>query len=108
MRTTIQTFDIDLSSATEIVIPCAEFNYASFQVEPLNYASTTADIAIKESLTGQAVDAQAFGTPVAPNMTTRAIELDEDIKGVAYLHAVITADAGKRCRLHVYMSDREQ
>jgi hypothetical protein len=100
-------YEIELDGRS-VEVPVARFSYAAVQVVPMNYSSTTGVIEIKKSLSGEAADAVSFSSSITPNMTTKAIVDDINVLDVAFLHIVnTTADAGKRARVIVFMSDTQ-
>jgi len=103
-----EIFDIsiyDLDSRI-IAVPCSQYKYASVQVIPSDYSSTTGVIEIKKSLTSNSSDAVSFSTPITPNMTSKAITDDINIRDVPFIHvANTTADSGKSCRVVIHLSE---
>jgi len=97
----LQPYRIELSGGS-VAVPVGPHAYAAVQVIP-EYGSTTGVIEIKKSLTGEESDAVSFSAAVTPNMTTKAISDDIDVREVDYLHIVnTTADAGEYATVWVY------
>lgn len=93
---------LDGNSTTVAVSPWA---FASVQVIPGNYGSTTGTIEIKKSLTGNPADAVSFASAVSPNMTSKAIIDSIDIRDIAFLHITTTADGTKFATVYIHLSE---
>lgn len=104
----VLSYRVELNGGITGPVPVVHANYASFQIVPIDYGTTTGVIEIKASLTADTADAQSFGSAVTPNMTNKAITPDVDVRGVAYLFIHnTTADGTKAAHVHVYVTDRE-
>ncbi len=103
IETDIRSFTIDLDGGS-LTVPVSSWAWLAVQVIP-EHASTTGTIEVKRSLTGNAADAVSFATAVTPNMTSKAIIDEIDIRDTGYLHITTTADGTKKATVWLHLSE---
>jgi hypothetical protein len=101
----LQTYDVDLEGGS-FAIPCAGYAYASVQVLPVTYSTTTGVLEVKRGVCSNQERAESYSTAVTPNMTTKAISAGIELKDDSYIFIDnTTADSGESCQVVVYMTE---
>lgn len=98
----LESYRIELDG-NAVAVPVGAYAYAAVQVVPIDYGSTSGVLEVKASLSGDPADMVSFASAVTPNMTSKAISDDIDVREVEYLHIdCTTSDSGKHAAVWVY------